>query len=83
MRMLLIIFLSGSVTLLVIAVAVVSLHGFPFALMDSNEDGFVSPAEYLRSIDLGYRPVKEDESICTEVFLLKDGLPLRVVCEAS
>ncbi|MEY4871916.1 MAG: hypothetical protein RLZZ563_1246 [Pseudomonadota bacterium] len=75
------IFFLVNAIVLVVAFAVVSSHGFPFAFMDLNDDGFVSPAEYLMSVDLGHRPVTEGQKLCTEVFLLKDGLPLKVVCE--
>ena len=62
-------------------VTMVISHGFPFGLMDLNDDSFVSPAEYLRSIDLGHRPEAGREDHCTEIFLLKDGLPIKVICE--
>ena len=67
--------------ILMVVVPVVTSHGFPFELMDLNDDGFVSPAEYLRSTGLGHRPETEREGHCTEIFLLKDGLPIKVICE--
>jgi len=60
---------------------VVLSHGFPIALMDLNDDGFVSPREFVASIDYGHRPASDREGDCTEIFFLKDGMPLKVICK--
>jgi hypothetical protein len=54
-------------------------HGFPHELMDLDDSGFVSPFEMWTSLDWGYRPVS-GRAGCWEVYLLKDGMPVKVVC---
>ena len=90
MRRMLVIFLSGLAIIVLALNAIVLLHRFPFVLMDLNDDGYVSPAEYLGSIDLwyhpapgidGYRAVDGPIANCTVIFRLKDGYPIKTVCE--
>lgn len=81
MRKSVIVLLSGTTMILIAVGAIVLLHGFPFALMDLNDDGSISPAEYLQSIDLWYRPVDGRDEHCTEIYQLKDGLPIKMLCK--
>lgn len=58
-------------------------HGFPISLMDINDDGFISPNELLNSIELWHRHARAQDGVCTEIFRLKDGMPVKVVSEES
>jgi hypothetical protein len=59
----------------------VALHGFPFGLMDVDDSGFVSMSEVIASLDQGYRQEIIYGKKCVEIFSLKDGLPVKVICE--
>lgn len=48
--------------------------------MDFDHDGSTSLEEFLEAGDVGTRPTRRDGRSCTEYFLLKDGLPVKVVC---
>jgi hypothetical protein len=80
MRKILVILLSGIAVIVMALIAIVTSHGFPFALMDLNDDGYVSPTEFLGSLDLWHRPAEKYGDRCTEIFLLKDGSTLKVIC---
>ena len=80
-RKFLIIFIAMAGSILAFILWAVLSHGFPFSLMDINDDGFVSPDEFVNSIDLGHRPASVQEGVCTEIFFLKDGMPVKIVCE--
>ena len=58
-------------------------HGFPIPPMDIDDDSFISPGEFLNSIELWHRPVRAHDDPCMEIFRLKDGLGVKVVCEES
>jgi len=81
LRKLILIAMAVPTIILALAIGLVLVQEFPFRLMDLNEDGLVSPREFLNSLNLGYRPETGREGHCTEVFLLKDGMPVKVVCE--
>lgn len=75
--------LLAAVALLLATLGLVSWHhGFPLALMDLDDSGFISPLEVLKSLDLGHRPASGGEGTCTEIFQLKDGMPVKIVCNA-
>jgi hypothetical protein len=57
-------------------------NDFPFSLMDLDDNGFVSPSEFIGSFDLGYRQVIGQGRNCIEIYYLKDGLERKVVCAA-
>lgn len=80
-RKFLIILIAMAGTILAFILWIGLSHGFPFALMDLNDDGLVSPSEFVNGIDLGHRPASAHESVCTEIYRLKDGMPIKVVCE--
>ncbi len=80
MRKFLIIILTAVAGVVVLLFGIVLLHGFPLSLMDLNEDGFVSPSEFLGSLDQGHRPTHRGEIVCTEIFSLKVGMPIKEVC---
>jgi hypothetical protein len=61
-------------------VALIMHHGFPYKYMDLNDNGFVSPREALRALDMGIRDIYVDGNDCVEVFSLKDGLATKQVC---
>ncbi|MEL7179976.1 MAG: hypothetical protein AAFN63_09100 [Pseudomonadota bacterium] len=69
----------GLAVLLVIAMLVL-LHGFPTKYMDLNDDQFISPAEVVRSLDLGHRTVRQGETTCVEIHQLKDGETIKHIC---
>lgn len=67
--------------LIALAFLALILHnGFPYKYMDLNDNGFVSPREALRALDMGIRDVYVDGKDCVEVFSLKDGLAIKLVC---
>lgn len=57
------------------------LSGFPFKYMDLNDSGFVSFGEAIRTLDLGVRETTDEGDTCIEIFSLKDGLPIKLVCD--
>jgi hypothetical protein len=56
-------------------------HGFPVALMDLDGSGFVSPAEAVESLDLGYRQILGHGRNCTQIYWLQDGTERKLICE--
>ena len=53
----------------------------PFTDMDLNQDGWLGISEAMYFFDHGTRKVTIEGEVCTEYYALKDGLPLKVVCE--
>jgi len=51
--------------------------------MDLNHDGSTSLLEVSYVADHGVAPVIIDGRECSEVFLLKDGLPIKVICDGD
>ena len=56
-------------------------HDFPYALMDLDGSGFVSPGEALESLDLGYRQILGHGRNCTQIYWLKDGSERKLICK--
>ena len=56
--------------------------GFPWADMDWDANGFTTPFELLRSLDIGRGQTVQDGQICREYYSLKDGSVVRVICSA-
>ncbi|UBR48315.1 hypothetical protein KF947_13165 [Halomonas sp. FeN2] len=54
---------------------------FTYADMDLNQDGWLGISEAMYFFDHGTRKVTIEGEVCTEYYALKDGLPLKVVCE--
>ena len=81
LRKLILIAMAAPMTILAFVIGLVLVQDFPFRLADLNEDGLVSPREFINSLNLGYRPETGREGLCAEIFLLKDGMPVKVVCE--
>jgi hypothetical protein len=57
--------------------------GLTWREMDLNGDGRTSLTEVFSVSDTGTRSVVVGGRACTEVFLLKDGLPVKVTCPAG
>lgn len=57
--------------------------GLTWHEMDFNRDGTTSIDEFLDAADVGTRAVQVGGRSCTELVLLKDGLPVKVVCPAG
>ena len=83
MRKFFIVLLIVAATILATITWLVLSHGFPFVLMDVDDSGFVSLSELVNSIELWHRPATGREGVCTEVFRLKDGSAVKVVCEKN
>ncbi|WP_417542447.1 hypothetical protein [Methylophaga thalassica] len=54
-----------------------------FKEMDLNEDGWVSFSEADYTGNYGIRKVGINGKTCTEYFAYKDGLSIKVVCDAE
>lgn len=54
---------------------------FTTAEADLNKNGILSPTEASHFSDYGERIIEKNGLKCTEYFALKDGLPLKTVCE--
>lgn len=65
----------------VISAVLILQSGFPHKLMDLDDSGFVSPREAIRTLDLGTREIVVEGRECVEIYALKDGLPLKQICE--
>ena len=82
-------FFAGCCLLVLIVVAaltvIVFLHidreGFAWVEMDWDRSGHISLGEILDSIDYGRRQVTVGGKICVEIFALKDGRQIQMVCE--
>lgn len=57
--------------------------GLSWRDMDFDHDGTTSINEFFAAADIGTRQVHRHGRACTEFFLLKDGLPVKVVCPAG
>ena len=57
------------------------INTHPEEFIDLDGNGFVSPREALRSLELGQRPTEHDGRRCTEIFALEDSATIRTVCE--
>jgi hypothetical protein len=53
---------------------------FDWMEMDWNDDREITIAEIFESIDMGKRYIIVDNNTCKEYFSLKDGLPVRLIC---
>ena len=62
-------------------VVLANLSILKFHEMDFNKNGFVELSELFEAVNVGTREVKTDDKICTEYFLLKDGVTLFDRCE--
>ena len=60
----------------------VYLSPLPYAELDFNHNGHVEFSEADYAAEHGTRKVKVDGRNCVEYFALKDGRPLKVVCDA-
>ena len=76
--------------LLALPVAYVSLiavgasrSGLTWAEMDLDHDGSTTLTEVWFVSDHGVRPVTVAGRQCSEIFLLKDGLPIKTICPAG
>ncbi|MBT2788621.1 MULTISPECIES: hypothetical protein [unclassified Halomonas] len=71
-----------SVVLLVTVIAIwFARVPFTYDDMDLNQDGWLGLSEAMYFFDHGVRKVTVEGEVCTEYYALKDGLPLKVVCE--
>jgi hypothetical protein len=59
-----------------------SRSGLSWREMDFNHDGSTSVREFLEGADVGTRSTSRNGRACTEYFLLKDGMPVKLVCPA-
>ena len=81
--------LAGAVVVGVLAGYLVILgtrsaeSGLRWHEMDFNHDGTTSLGEFLEAGDVNTRPVVRNGRRCTEYFLLKDGMPVKVSCPAG
>lgn len=57
--------------------------GYAWADMDWDGDGRTSVREFLQSADIGVRETQPGGRPCREYYALKDGLPVRLVCEQA
>jgi hypothetical protein len=57
--------------------------GLTWSELDLDSDGTTSLDELFVVADHGRREVVVNGRRCTEVFLLKDGLPVKVICPAG
>lgn len=48
--------------------------------MDWDGDGHTSLAEFFHTFDVGSRHVRAFERECREIYLLKDGMPFKLLC---
>lgn len=55
-------------------------QGFDWDEMDWNKDGSTSISEFLKSADVGKRPISKNDVDCMEYYSLKDGMPIKIVC---
>lgn len=76
-----------SATLLVVTMMAVTIlavlvihNGFPLKYMDIDDSGWVSPSEMYQTLDLGVRQRETNGQLCVEIFSLKDGLPIKLIC---
>jgi hypothetical protein len=64
--------------------AVLALRsGYSWREMDWDDDGTTTLAEFFETVDIARRPAPRDGQICTELYRLKDGLPVRVECATA
>lgn len=64
------------------SVAFAAAHqAYDWRHMDWNEDGRTTAREFLASAEIGRRSGCGDGGRCTEFYSLKDGLPVRIVCD--
>ena len=80
MRRLLMIISAVVVVPPLVLAGLVLLHGFPVKYMDLNDDQFISPAEVIRSLNLGRRTVRQGNTTCVEIFELEDGQAIKHIC---
>jgi hypothetical protein len=48
--------------------------------MDIDGSGWVSPREMYQTLDLDVRQRESNGQLCVEIFSLKDGLPVKLIC---
>jgi len=66
-----------------VTIILVLLNGFPVKYMDLDDSGWISLNELYGSLDLGVRENNNDDQICVEIYSLKDGLPVKMICDES
>lgn len=77
------IFLGGFSLMLIVGLTSIVIFGeYSLAVMDWNQDGATTPIEIVESIDIGVREVSVDDRACKEYFAKKDGLEVKIVCDA-
>lgn len=54
-----------------------------FEEMDFNNSGYVTFSELNYANSYGTRELRENDKICTEFFALKDGLRIKLKCNAT
>lgn len=54
---------------------------FTYADMDLNQNGWLGVSEAVYFFDHGTREITIEGEVFIEYYALKDGLPLKVVCE--
>jgi hypothetical protein len=54
--------------------------GFSWHDMDWSGDGHTSLNEVFHTFDVDFRRVQVDGKLCRSVYLLKDGMPVKLLC---
>ena len=71
---------SGAVIVAAILATLIFGSGFPHKYMDLDDSGFITVREAIRTLDMGVREVTASNVRCIEIFGLKDGLPIKLIC---